>query len=249
MKLLTLPQDRIKQTRMENLLAWSTERRPTADTLRDLRLACDTVLSVPTFGRTFLDRVADLVPPDHPLRAPEVPTEDLAVAVLDPVRDPDRYGGALDHVEARWQQLGAWIADLGMPNDACHHLVRAVARTARDVSGEDWDSAASSGWAALQLWMEANLETGAARRRSAPVAAPGEAPVPDGPPRAAPAGGPITGGPTPEATAVPTRAGGAGAAPVGGVRLGEAARAAQRAAAAEGGERGSGSSARRDDGS
>ena len=114
------------------------------------------------FGTTFGARIAELVPPGHLLRSEEVPVEDLAVAVLDPVRDPERYGGALEHVEARWHQLGAWVADLGMPPDACHHLVRALARTARDVSGEEWDSAASSGWAALQMWMQAHLDAGAA---------------------------------------------------------------------------------------
>jgi hypothetical protein len=157
---------------VEFLLPQLAERRPAAETLRDLRLSCDFVLASDGFADTFGDRVAELVPPDHLLRSAEIPVEELAVAVLDPVRDPERYGGSLDHVEARWQQLGAWVAALGMPDDTCHHLVRAVARAARDVSGEDWDSAASSGWAALQMWMQASLDAGVEQSHADAAAAP-----------------------------------------------------------------------------
>ena len=156
---------------MEFLLPQPAERRPNPETLRELRQSCETVLASDAFGVTFDERLAELVTPGHRLRSPDVPARELAVALLDPVRDPDRYGGGLEHVEARWQQLGAWVADLGMPEDACHQLVRAVARAARDVSGEDWDSASSSGWAALQLWMQAHLDAGAEHRRMAAVPA------------------------------------------------------------------------------
>jgi hypothetical protein len=175
--LLTPPQAQIKQRIVDYLLAQPEERRPAPGTLRDLRASCDVVLARGTFGSTIGARLSDLVPPDHPLLNPELPLLDLAVALLDPVRDPERYGGAAEHVEARWQQLGAWLVEIGMPLDACHHVVRAIARTARDVSGEEWDSAASSGWAALQLWMQAALEVGveellgtAAEPAGAPVA-------------------------------------------------------------------------------
>jgi hypothetical protein len=146
---------------VEYPLTRPAERRPSAETLYDLRLACDAVVSHSAFGVTFLRRLAGLVPPTHPLLAEEMPATDLAVAVLDPVRAPERYGGSLEYVEARWQQLGAWLAELGMPDDACAALVRAVARAARDVSGDDWSSATSSGWSALQLWMLAHLTAGA----------------------------------------------------------------------------------------
>jgi hypothetical protein len=151
---------------MEFIPSWPAERRPNADTVRELRQACGSVLANVDFAGSFAVRVAEQVRSDHPLRSNRIPTEDLAVAILDPMRDPDRYGGAPEHVEARWQQLGAWVAELGMPSDSCHHLVRAVARTARDVSGDDWDCAASSGWAALQLWMEASLLVGVAQGRA-----------------------------------------------------------------------------------
>ena len=158
---------------MEHLLPQPAERRPAAETVNELRASCDAVLARESFAATFGVRIAELVPVGHPLRAPEIPLADLAVAVLDPVRDPDRYGGAVDHVEARWQQLGAWLCELGMPDDAGHHLVRAVARAARDVSGEEWDSGASSAWAALQMWMQQQLDAGVERARGPrPPAAP-----------------------------------------------------------------------------
>ncbi|HEY6793646.1 MAG TPA: hypothetical protein VI248_03070 [Kineosporiaceae bacterium] len=161
---------------MEYLLPQPADRRPAAETLHELRLSCAWVLASADFGSTLGDRMAELVPSGHPLRSEAVPVQELAVAVLDPVRDPERYGGALDFVESRWQQLGAWAAEVGLPDDACHHLVRAVARAARDVSGEDWDSAASSGWAALQLWMQAHLVAGVQQvRRVGAPAVPGPA--------------------------------------------------------------------------
>jgi hypothetical protein len=167
---------------VEYLLPQLAERRPAADTLRELRLSCESVLANAEFGNTFGDRMAELVPSGHPLRSNVVPVRDLAVAVLDPVRDPGRYGGGLDHVESRWRQLGAWVAEVGLPDDACHHLVRAVARAARDVSGEDWDSASSSGWAALQMWMRAHLDAGVQQVRGPVVP---RLPSPAGPERSA----------------------------------------------------------------
>jgi len=175
---------------VEYLLPQPTDRRPAAETVDALRMSCDAVLARGAFASTFEARMADLVPPDDPLRSPEIPLAELAVAVLDPVRDPDRYGGALDHVEARWQQLGAWLADLGMPDESCHHLVRAVARAARDVSGEEWDSTASSAWAALQLWMQDHLGAGVEQVRGP---APASAPAPPGGPASGQASGQASG--------------------------------------------------------
>jgi hypothetical protein len=152
---------------VEFSLPQPAERRPAAGTLHELRLSVASVLASADFASMVGARMAELVPPGHPLRSAAVPVPDLAVAVLDPVRDPERYGGALDHLESRWQQLGAWAAEVGLPDDACHHLVRAVARAARDVSGEDWDSASSSGWAALQLWIQAHLDAGVQQVRGA----------------------------------------------------------------------------------
>jgi hypothetical protein len=196
------------------MLPQPAERRPTAETLRELRFSCQSVLSSTGFGPTLGARIADLVPSGHPLRSDGVPVEDLAVAVLDPIRDPERYGGALENVEARWHQLGAWVAELGMPGDSCHHLVRAVARTARDVSGDDWDSAASSGWAALQLWMQVHLDAGAAQGRAGAPQSPAEASQPDGwPVDEAPAGAApepalaVAEAPAPAAAARPGRSG------------------------------------------
>jgi hypothetical protein len=65
-------------------------------------------------------------------------------------------------IEGRWQDLGARPELAAYAADGFAQVGHALVRAVRDLSGDEWSSALSSGWMAFHVWMAQHLAAGAA---------------------------------------------------------------------------------------
>ena len=143
--------------------ARSGPARPGDDVLRPLRHICRRVMTDRAgLDRRYLAALADLLPPPHPLRRTPAAALDCLDAVLAAVLDE----GSAESAEARALVCGERCALAGVDDAAYPAAVRAVTRAVREGVGELWDSSLSSGWAAVHVWLVAQLLAGAVRARS-----------------------------------------------------------------------------------
>lgn len=156
---------------MDSEYSWSVgiqfpqaaEHRPTPAVLKELEPSCRALLvDRATFDDRYLIALGSLLPDGHPLR--QVPG--AALDLLDVLMRAAVSGDSPERVEAECQECGARCATVGLPDDTFPAIGRAASRAAREVVGESWSSALSSGWAALHVWVVEHLTAGASRGRS-----------------------------------------------------------------------------------
>lgn len=136
--------------------------RPGSDVLTSLCALCRLLLhDRAAFDDRYLGALGELLPAGHPLhQAPGI-----ALDLLDVVLGAVLAGEGPERTEAACQECGERCAGAGLPDDVYPVVGRAVARAARDLAGESWSAATSSGWAAVHLWVVDHLGAGASRAR------------------------------------------------------------------------------------
>jgi hypothetical protein len=136
--------------------------RPDPAVLRSLDGPCRLLLhDRAAFDDHYLSVLDSVLPGWHLLR--EAPG--LALEVMDVVLRAVLSGQSPDSTEAECSACGERCADAGLPDDVFVAVGRALVWTAREAAGEAWTAAMSSGWVAVQLWVQPHLMAGAARAR------------------------------------------------------------------------------------